>query len=102
EGYNTIQLEDLVKSIGVKHISVINPYNLKKSIATTKEALEFEGVSVIISRKKCTLYAKSLKQLKPRSLQTSLLYHPSQPISVKSFILILKNRKILFPLKQCD
>ncbi len=71
EGYGQIQLEDLVKSIGVKHVSVINPYNLKKSVTVVKEALDFEGVSVVIARKKCTLFAKNLKQLKARSFQVS-------------------------------
>ncbi|MCP4753330.1 MAG: indolepyruvate ferredoxin oxidoreductase subunit alpha [Proteobacteria bacterium] len=71
EGYGRIQLEKLVKAIGVPHVSVVNPYNIKKSIATFKEALDFKGVSVVISKKKCTLYAKNLKQLKDRAFYIS-------------------------------
>jgi len=71
EGYGQIQIEDLVKSLGVKHVSVINPYNINRSIETIKSALEFTGVSVIIAKKKCTLYAKSLKQLKDRAFYIS-------------------------------
>lgn len=67
QGYGKIDLEELVKSIGVGHISVINPYNIKKSIDSVKEALEFKGVSVVIAKKKCTLFAKSLGQLKDRA-----------------------------------
>jgi len=67
EGYNRIDIESVVRGLGVKHVSVIKPYNLSKSIETIKEALDFKGVSVIIAKEKCTLYAKSLKQLKGRA-----------------------------------
>ncbi|NQU64470.1 MAG: indolepyruvate ferredoxin oxidoreductase subunit alpha [SAR324 cluster bacterium] len=71
DGYGQIKIEDVVKSLGVKHLAVFNPYNLKKSIETIKEALEFKGVSVVIAKKKCTLYAASLKQLKDRAFYIS-------------------------------
>lgn len=67
EGYNPVSIEKLVSALGVGHVSVIRPYNLKKSISAIKEAIEYKGVSVIIAEEKCTLYAKSLKQLKSRS-----------------------------------
>ncbi|MFA6008969.1 MAG: indolepyruvate ferredoxin oxidoreductase subunit alpha [Desulfobacteraceae bacterium] len=67
QGYNRIDIESVVRGLGVKHVSVIKPYNLSKSIETIKEALDFQGVSVIIAKEKCTLYAKSLKQLKGRA-----------------------------------
>jgi len=67
DGFNRIDIEELVKAIGVKHVAVINPYNIKKSIELSRAAIEFKGVSVIISRKKCTLYAKNLKQIKDRA-----------------------------------
>jgi len=69
DNYNSIDIEGLVKAAGVKHVSVIRPYNIKKSIAAIKEAVEFEGVSVIIAKEKCTLYAKSLKQLTGKKFQ---------------------------------
>ncbi|OQY11064.1 MAG: indolepyruvate ferredoxin oxidoreductase subunit alpha, partial [Desulfobacteraceae bacterium 4572_19] len=66
-GYNPISIENVVKSLGVKHVSVIQPSKLKKSIKTIKEALAFKGVSVIVAKEKCVLYEKSLKQLKEKS-----------------------------------
>ena len=36
-----------------------------------REALAYEGVSVVISEEQCTLYAKSLKQLKARAFYVS-------------------------------
>ena len=71
EGYNQIDIETVVKGLGVKHVSVIKPYNIKKSIAVMKEAIDFEGVSVVIAKEKCTLYAKNLKQLKGKAFYVS-------------------------------
>ena len=57
--------------MGVAHVSTIKPYNLKKSIAAIREAVLFEGVSVVIAREKCTLYAKALKQQHGRAFQVT-------------------------------
>lgn len=64
DGYNQISIEKVVRSLGVSHVSVIRPYKVQKSIEAIKEALNVKGVSVIISRQMCSLYAKSLKKLK--------------------------------------
>ena len=62
-GYGRISIEELVKALGVRHVTVIKPYKLKKSIEAIKEAVKYQGVSVIISQEMCTLYAKSLKRI---------------------------------------
>jgi len=62
EGFNQISIESVVKGLGVEHISVIKPYNVKKSTAAIKEAIEHKGVSVIIAKQGCTLFEKSLKK----------------------------------------
>ena len=70
-GYNKVSIEKIVRSMGVEHVTIIKPFKVKKSIAAIKEALEFKGVSVIISQQICMLYAKSLKILKPRPFKIS-------------------------------
>ena len=67
DGYKRISIEAVVRAIGVEHVTLIKPYKVKKSIAAIKEALDFEGVSVVIAQEACTLYAKSLKTIKPRA-----------------------------------
>jgi len=71
EGYNRISIEAIVKAIGVRHIAVIKPYKVQKSIAAIKQALEHRGVSVVISREMCALYAKSMKKRKQRAFQVT-------------------------------
>lgn len=61
-GYGRIVIEDVVKALGVQHITIIRPYRIKKSIEAIKEALNFKGVSVVIAKEMCTLYSKSLKK----------------------------------------
>jgi len=66
-GYGRVSIENVVRGIGVSHVRIIRPYHIKKSIETIKETLSVKGVSVIISREACTLYARGLKavQRKP-------------------------------------
>ncbi|MHB1348631.1 MAG: indolepyruvate ferredoxin oxidoreductase subunit alpha [Desulfobulbaceae bacterium] len=60
-GYGRIDIEEVVRALGVGHVAIIEPFKLRKSIETLKEAFTFTGVSVVISREICTLYGKSLK-----------------------------------------
>ncbi|EIM65332.1 indolepyruvate ferredoxin oxidoreductase subunit alpha [Desulfobacter postgatei] len=70
-GYGRVDIETLVKALGVEHVSVIKPFKVKKSIETLKEAMAFEGVSVVISKEPCILWAKSIKLKKPRPFEVT-------------------------------
>ena len=61
-GYNRVLIENIVKAVGVSHVAVIKPYRIKKSIEILKKAINYKGVSVVISQEECTLYKKSLKK----------------------------------------
>lgn len=50
-----VSIEALVNAAGVKFLRTINPMNIKKSQETFKEALEFDGVAVVISKHPCML-----------------------------------------------
>jgi indolepyruvate ferredoxin oxidoreductase, alpha subunit len=50
-----INLEELCKSIGIKRVRVVDPYNLKECDTALKEELAAEEPSVIISRRPCAL-----------------------------------------------
>ena len=70
-GYNRVSIEAVVRGIGVGHLAVIKPYNLKKSVEAIKAAVDFPGVSVIIARETCVLKAKSLKKKSKRVFYVS-------------------------------
>jgi indolepyruvate ferredoxin oxidoreductase alpha subunit len=67
ETHGRVNIEKLVRALGVEHVSIVKPFKVKKSIDIIKEALEFKGVSVVISQEPCALYAKSLKLIKPKA-----------------------------------
>ncbi len=50
-----IQIEDVVKAIGVKHVKVIDPNNLQEVDAALDECLALDEPSVIITRWPCVL-----------------------------------------------
>jgi len=65
-GYGRVSIEDIVRAAGVTQVSVIKPYRVQKSIDAIKAAIEYKGVSVVISREPCILYEKSLKKAHDR------------------------------------
>lgn len=69
-GYNikgdpaaAVNLEELCKALGIKRVSVVDPYNLEECETTILRELEIEEPSVIISRRPCML----LKYVKAKS-----------------------------------
>jgi indolepyruvate ferredoxin oxidoreductase alpha subunit len=50
-----ISIERIVESAGVQFIETINPLNLKRSQHVFKQALEYLGVAVVISKYPCML-----------------------------------------------
>jgi indolepyruvate ferredoxin oxidoreductase alpha subunit len=62
DGYGRVSIADIVRAAGVSHVTDIRPYRIKKSIEAVKEALNYKGVSVVISQELCTLYARGLQK----------------------------------------
>jgi indolepyruvate ferredoxin oxidoreductase alpha subunit len=71
DGYGRVSIEAIVRAIGVQHVAVIKPYKVKKSSEALKEAINFKGVSVIISEEMCALYAQALKLSKRKPFHVS-------------------------------
>jgi indolepyruvate ferredoxin oxidoreductase alpha subunit len=62
-----VDIEQVVRGLGVQHVSKIKPFKTKAAIQAVKKAVEFQGVSVVISEELCPLYAKRVapKSKKP-------------------------------------
>jgi len=63
-----IDIKSLVEGIGVKFVQEINPYDVKAATKVMKDALDFDGVAVIISKCPCPLELKKQKQLVIRAV----------------------------------
>jgi indolepyruvate ferredoxin oxidoreductase alpha subunit len=44
DGYTRVDIEKIVRAIGVPHVAVIRPYKVRKSVEAIREALRFKGV----------------------------------------------------------
>ncbi|MEW6665273.1 MAG: indolepyruvate ferredoxin oxidoreductase subunit alpha [Thermodesulfobacteriota bacterium] len=55
-----ISIESVVRGVGVQDVHVIKPFNVKKAIESVKATLEYDGLSVIISKEICPLFARAV------------------------------------------
>jgi len=60
-----IDLEGLVRSLGIQWVRTVNPYEVKNTRAVVKEALETKGPAVIISKAPCVLLKTGFLPGKP-------------------------------------
>ncbi len=51
-----ILIEDVARGLGADYVAVVDPYDIEKTYKVIKEALEVEGVSVVVARQPCALY----------------------------------------------
>jgi indolepyruvate ferredoxin oxidoreductase alpha subunit len=59
-----ISIENLVRGCGVQDVHVVKPFKVKKTIESVRAAMEYDGVSVIISQEFCPLFARATGQMK--------------------------------------
>ncbi len=53
-------VEDVVRGCGVKDLHIVKPFNIKKTMESLKASLEYDGMSVVISKEFCPLFAKGI------------------------------------------
>jgi indolepyruvate ferredoxin oxidoreductase alpha subunit len=56
-GSKRVDLEKLIPGLGVEHFWVVDPYDLPRMTNIIAEALNLEGVKVILSRRECAIQA---------------------------------------------
>ncbi len=64
-----VNLEALVKSMGIERVRIVDPYNIEECSTAVKEELAVEAPSVIISRRPCALL-KFVKHNPPLHVNT--------------------------------
>lgn len=60
---DAVDIEQLVKGIGIKFVRTVDPYNVTECTKVMKEAIDFQGVAVVISKQPCPLLLKKNKTL---------------------------------------
>jgi indolepyruvate ferredoxin oxidoreductase alpha subunit len=65
-----VSIEKVAEGCGVKFVRVVDPFNVKEVEAVLKEALQFDGPSVIVFRAPCTLMLVRERRRKGAELLT--------------------------------
>lgn len=68
---NTVNLKDLVKSLGVKYIKSLDPNSVKRFASQVKTALKEPGVKVLIAKRECILQEIRRNKLTKKSCGTN-------------------------------
>lgn len=68
-----IMIEDIARASGVKFVKVVDAYDMDEAEEAFKEMLEFDGVAMVISRRKCALVA--VREMRPDRPPTYTVDH---------------------------
>ncbi len=67
-GINTepLDIESIARGVGAKFVRKVDPYDIKAATDVMREAIDFDGVAVVISEQPCPLELKKRKMLVPK------------------------------------
>ena len=95
-----INLEALVKAMGINRVRVVDPYNLKECDEALKEELAVEEPSVIISRRPCALL-KYVKHKAPLKVDTDKCIGCKSCMKIGCPAISMKDGKAVVDSTQC-
>lgn len=91
-----IQIEDVVRSMGVTDVAVVDSYDLEGAEKAIRHALDFDGPSVVIFKRSCALL-KGLPKMPPLVIDQdkctkchsclrigcpALVHHPDKSVTI--------------------
>jgi indolepyruvate ferredoxin oxidoreductase alpha subunit len=57
-----VSIENICRAIGVEFVEVVDSYDVKNNVEVFKKALDYDGLSVVVSRRECALYGDRNKR----------------------------------------
>ncbi|MEM3256593.1 MAG: indolepyruvate ferredoxin oxidoreductase subunit alpha [Thermoplasmatales archaeon] len=106
DGFRTVDIEKVVRGIGIENVFVIDPYDLRKSLDTFKKALESNDLSVIISKRECALEAdrkktaSDIRYFNVNQDKCKLCYNCVRNFSCAAFY--IKDKNVFIDPELCD
>lgn len=61
-----LSIESIARGVGAGFVRTMDPYDIKEATRVMKEAVEYDGVAVVIARRPCPLELKKMKKLEQR------------------------------------
>ena len=95
-----VNLEALVKALGINRVRVVDPYDLKETETAIKEELAINEPSVIISRRPCALL-KYVKHNPPLCVDSEKCKSCKACLKVGCPAISMKNGKAIIDTTQC-
>ena len=95
-----IDLEALCRSVGIKHVRVVDPYNLEECDKAIKEEVGRKEPSVIISRRPCALL-KTVKHPGPISVDSSKCIGCKACMNIGCPAISIVDKKAVIDATQC-
>ena len=95
-----INLENLVKAMGIERVKIVDPYNLKQCDEVLKEELKISAPSVIISRRPCALL-KFVKHNPPLKVNSEKCIGCKSCMKIGCPAISMKNKKAVVDSTQC-
>lgn len=95
-----VNLEALVKALGIERVRVVDPYNIKETETAIKEELAVSAPSVIISRRPCALL-KYVKHNKPLVVDNDKCRSCKSCLKPGCPAISMKNGKAFIDATQC-
>lgn len=95
-----VNLEELCKAIGIKNVTVIDPYKMSECERVIKEKVELDEPCVIISRRPCALL-KYVKHNPPLKVNTDKCVGCKQCLKIGCPAISIHNGKCVIDHTQC-
>ncbi|MEM0127479.1 MAG: indolepyruvate ferredoxin oxidoreductase subunit alpha [Thermoplasmatales archaeon] len=104
--FRSVDIEKVVKGIGIENVFIIDPYDIRTSLDTFKRALDSKDVAVIISRRECALEAdrkkapSEMRFFQVNQDKCNLCYNCVRNFSCAAFY--IKDKRVYIDPELCD
>lgn len=95
-----VDLEALVRAVGISRVRVVDPYDLKHTAAAVEEELRAEEASVIITRRPCALL-KHVRHAPPLSIDSDVCTGCKACMGIGCPAISLQGRQAVIDRNQC-
>ena len=62
EHHPPVQIPEICQALGVEDIHRVDPYDYEETLGALTQAIEFEGVSVVILNQRCCMFPKKIRE----------------------------------------
>lgn len=95
-----VNLEALCAAVGIKNVSIVDPYDIPATMETIKAAVEGDETAVIIARRPCALL-KTVKHKKPLSVDNDKCTGCKACLRIGCPAASVRDKKMIIDKNQC-